>query len=78
MLLAVDFIKGRFNFQTLNEEEAIRKAFLWEIIEFKSYGKLYVIRARGCDPKKIKMFKSVLRGMGYKELSKRVVVCCEE
>ncbi|UXD22004.1 hypothetical protein IPA_00740 [Ignicoccus pacificus DSM 13166] len=61
----------------MEEEEALRRAFLWEIIELKSLGNLYVIRARGCDPEKIKLFKDVLRKMGFKKLSKRVVVYCE-
>ena len=76
--LLVELVSSVLHKHPIDEVEAIKVAFPGEVLSVEEYGKLYVVRTKGCDPNVVKRFKNILKRMGYKKLSKKVVVACNQ
>jgi DNA-directed RNA polymerase subunit F len=60
----------------MSEREALERAYPGEILNVLEFNKLYVVKVSNCDPEKARIFKENLKKMGFKKLTKRVVVSC--
>jgi len=63
--------------KTHDELEVLKNAATFELVEVVETRNMYVLKAKECCPTDIKRFKDYLKKAGFKRLSKRVVVICE-
>ncbi len=75
-ILSLPSIHVGLHRHVMSEREAIERAYPGEIISIIEFNKLYVVKVNSCDPEKARIFKENLKKMGFKRLTKRVVVSC--